>query len=166
MPTRTADAPLADGETTIGQYLIDRLAAIGVRSRLRHPGRLHPGAVPDARRASPIDAGRRHEARTPPGSRPMRTPGSTGSDASAVTYCVGGLSTVQQRGRGLCGEVARRDRSSGGSPGIERAGRGIPLLHHKVKGFETQFEVMEKLTVAATVLDDPMPARSPRSIGC
>ena len=35
-----------------------------------------------------------------------------------------------------------------------------PLLHHKVKGFETQFEVFEKITVASAVLDRPETAFS------
>ena len=34
-----------------------------------------------------------------------------------------------------------------GSPGLSERARN-PLLHHKVKGFETQFEVFEKITVA------------------
>ena len=33
-----------------------------------------------------------------------------------------------------------------------------PLLHHKVKGFETQLEVFEKITAASAVLGDPLTA--------
>jgi len=42
-----------------------------------------------------------------------------------------------------------------GSPGLSERAHN-PLLHHKVKGFETQFEVFEKITVASAVLDDPL----------
>src|SRR5262249_52621159 len=42
-----------------------------------------------------------------------------------------------------------------GSPELSERARN-PLLHHKVKGFETQFEVFEKITVASAVLDDPL----------
>jgi indolepyruvate decarboxylase len=44
-----------------------------------------------------------------------------------------------------------------GSPGIEER-RADPLLHHKVRTFETQREVFEKITVASAVLDDPLTA--------
>ena len=47
----------------------------------------------------------------------------------------------------------------GGAPGMNERDRN-PLLHHKVKGFETQFEVLEKVTVASTVLGDPLTAFS------
>ena len=46
-----------------------------------------------------------------------------------------------------------------GSPGVSERARN-PLLHHKVKGFETQFEVFQKITVASAVLDRPETAFS------
>ena len=46
-----------------------------------------------------------------------------------------------------------------GSPGISERARN-PLLHHKVKDFETQFEVFQKITVASAVLDRPETAFS------
>jgi indolepyruvate decarboxylase len=42
----------------------------------------------------------------------------------------------------------------GGSPGVSERARN-PLLHHKVKGFETQLEVFQKITAAWAVLDRP-----------
>ena len=74
-----------------------------------------------------------------------------------VTYCVGGLS--------LCNSIAGAYAEKSpvivlsGSPGLSERARN-PLLHHKVKGFETQFEVFEKITVASAVLDDPLTAFS------
>ena len=75
----------------------------------------------------------------------------------AVTYCVGGLSLCNS----IAGAYAEKSPVVvlGGSPGMNERDRN-PLLHHKVKGFETQFEVMEKLTVASTVLSDPVTAFS------
>ena len=55
----------------------------------------------------------------------------------------------------LCGEIPGG--RPGRSPGISERERN-PLLHHKVKGFETQLEVFEKITAASTVLDDPLTA--------
>ena len=47
----------------------------------------------------------------------------------------------------------------GGSPGVSERARN-PLLHHKVKDFETQYEVFQKITVASAVLDRPETAFS------
>ncbi len=46
-----------------------------------------------------------------------------------------------------------------GSPGMSERAHN-PLLHHKVKGFETQFEVFQKITAASAVLDRPETAFS------
>ncbi len=72
-----------------------------------------------------------------------------------VTYCVGGLS--------LCNSIAGAYAEKSpvivlsGSPGVSERARN-PLLHHKVRGFETQFEVFQKITVASAVLDDALTA--------
>src|SRR4051812_7032170 len=72
-----------------------------------------------------------------------------------VTYCVGGLSLCNS----IAGAFAEKSPVIvlGGAPGVNERARN-PLLHHKVKGFETQFEVFEKITAASTVLDDPLTA--------
>jgi indolepyruvate decarboxylase len=70
----------------------------------------------------------------------------------AVTYCVGGLSTCNS----IAGAYAEKSPVIvlGGAPGVSERAKN-PLLHHKVKGFETQFEVFQKITVASAVLDNP-----------
>ena len=78
-----------------------------------------------------------------------------GLGAVCVTYCVGGLS--------LCNSIAGAYAEKSpvivisGAPGVEER-RADPLLHHKVRTFETQHEVFEKITVASAVLDDPLTA--------
>ena len=69
-----------------------------------------------------------------------------------VTYCVGGLSTCNS----IAGAYAEKSPVIvlAGSPGMSERAHN-PLLHHKVKGFETQFEVFQKITVASAVLDRP-----------
>jgi TPP-dependent 2-oxoacid decarboxylase len=78
-----------------------------------------------------------------------------GIGAACVTYCVGGLNTVNAIA------CAYAERSPvvliSGSPGLSQRPRN-PLLHHMVRDFSTQQEVFEKITVAATVLDDPSTA--------
>src|SRR6476646_109949 len=78
-----------------------------------------------------------------------------GMGAVCVTYCVGGLSLCNS----IAGAYAEKSPVVviGGAPGVSERERN-PLLHHKVKGFETHYEVMEKVTVAQAVLGDPMTA--------
>ncbi|HUQ72684.1 MAG TPA: thiamine pyrophosphate-binding protein, partial [Planctomycetaceae bacterium] len=78
-----------------------------------------------------------------------------GLGAVCVTYCVGGLS--------LCNSIAGAYAEKSpvvvisGAPGVEER-RSNPLLHHRVRDFNTQREVFEKITVATAVLDDPLTA--------
>lgn len=44
-----------------------------------------------------------------------------------------------------------------GAPGVDER-RSDPLLHHRVRDFNTQREVFEKITVASASLDDPLTA--------
>ena len=78
-----------------------------------------------------------------------------GIGAVCVTYCVGGLS--------LCNSIAGAFAEKSpvivisGAPGIDER-RSNPLLHHRVRDFNTQREVFEKITVASAALDDPLTA--------
>jgi TPP-dependent 2-oxoacid decarboxylase len=75
----------------------------------------------------------------------------------ALTYCVGGLKAANAIAQ------AYAERSPviliGGAPGA-REQRRNPLLHHRVRDFDTQFKVFRELTVGAAVLDDPATAAS------
>lgn len=78
-----------------------------------------------------------------------------GLSAVCVTYCVGGLS--------LCNSIAGAYAEKSpvivisGAPGMDER-ESDPLLHHRVKDFNTQKEVFEKITVASASLDDPLTA--------
>jgi len=78
-----------------------------------------------------------------------------GIGAACVTYCVGGLNTVNAIA------CAYAERSPvvllTGSPGHSERVR-TPYLHHMVREFSTQRDVFEKITVAAISLDDPSTA--------
>jgi TPP-dependent 2-oxoacid decarboxylase len=78
-----------------------------------------------------------------------------GIGAACVTYCVGGLNTVNAVA------CAYAERSPvvllSGSPALSERLRH-PLLHHLVRDFSTQLKVFEQITCAATVLDDPLTA--------
>ena len=78
-----------------------------------------------------------------------------GIGAVCVTYCAGGLS--------LCNSIAGAFAEKSpvivisGAPGMDER-RSNPLLHHRVRDFNTQREVFEKITVASAVLEDPLTA--------
>lgn len=138
---------------TIGNYLIQRLQDYGVEDLFGIPGDfvLHFYGMLEK--------------------SPIRVIGTTREDcagyaadayarihglgAVCVTYCVGGLS--------LCNSIAGAFAEKSpvvvisGAPGIDERVND-PLLHHRVRDFNTQREVFEKITVAAASLDDPLTA--------
>src|SRR5437868_552217 len=72
-----------------------------------------------------------------------------------VTYCVGGLNVLNA----IAGAYAEKSPVVvvSGGPGIKDREKD-PLLHHKVKTFETQRRVYDEVTVASTVLLDEQTA--------
>ncbi len=69
-----------------------------------------------------------------------------------VTYCVGGLKVANT----TAGAYAEKSPVVviSGAPGMKEREKN-PLLHHKVREFDTQKKVFEQLTAASTVLGDP-----------
>ncbi|HWE37529.1 MAG TPA: thiamine pyrophosphate-binding protein [Isosphaeraceae bacterium] len=151
--TTGADGLIEPSATTIGAYLIDRLHALGVEHVFGIPGDYilglykmleeSPIAIVNMTREDSAGFAADAYARL------------KGLGCVAVTYCVGGLSCCNS----IAGAYAEKSPVVvlGGSPGMSERDRN-PLLHHKVKGFETQLEVFEKITVASAVLDDPLTA--------
>jgi len=151
---RSVPVPTARPTTqTIGGYLIRRLQDYGVRDVFGIPGDFvlqFYGMLQES---------------------PIRVIGTTREDnagyaadgyarvhglgAVCVTYCVGGLS--------LCNSIAGAYAEKSpvvvisGAPGM-RERESDPLLHHRVRDFDTQKQVFEKITVASAVLDDPLTA--------
>ncbi|RIK18317.1 MAG: preprotein translocase subunit Tim44, partial [Anaerolineae bacterium] len=72
-----------------------------------------------------------------------------------ITYCVGGLKVANTTAQ------AYAEKSPvvviSGAPGMNERLRN-PLLHHKVRDFDTQLKVFEHLTEATTILDNPRTA--------
>ncbi|QDT37288.1 alpha-keto acid decarboxylase family protein [Stratiformator vulcanicus] len=145
--------PSGDEQHTIGGYLIDRLQAYGVDDVFGIPGDFvlnFYGMLEES---------------------PIRVVGTTREDnagyaadayarvhglgAVCVTYCVGGLS--------LCNSIAGAFAEKSpvvvisGAPGVDER-TSDPLLHHRVRDFDTQRQVFEKITVANASLDDPLTA--------
>jgi indolepyruvate decarboxylase len=150
---RDDNAVPTTAETTIGQYLIDRLHTLGVEHVFGVPGDYILGLY-NLLQDSPlrvVNMTREDSA----GFAADAYARMHGLGCVAVTYCVGGLSLCNS----IAGAYAEKSPVVviGGSPGVSERAHN-PLLHHKVKGFETQLEVFEKITAATAVLDDPWTA--------
>ena len=139
--------------TTIGEYLIQRLHAHGVRHVFGIPGDYVLGFYDQLQR-SPL--------------RIINTCDEQGAGFAAdayarvrglgavcVTYCVGGLKVANTTAEAFAEKSPVVVIS--GAPGMREREKN-PLLHHKVREFDTQKKVFEQLTVASTVLSDPQTA--------
>jgi indolepyruvate decarboxylase len=69
-----------------------------------------------------------------------------------ITYCVGGLKVVNP----VAGAFAEKSPLVviSGAPGLNERDKN-PLLHHKVRDFNTQQRVFDEITVASAALEDP-----------
>jgi TPP-dependent 2-oxoacid decarboxylase len=72
-----------------------------------------------------------------------------------VTYCVGGLKVANTTAQAFAEKSPVVVIS--GAPGTKERVKN-PLLHHRVRDFDTQLKVFEQFTVAAAVLNDPQTA--------
>ena len=134
----------------IGEYLIQRLYAHGVRHVFGIPGdyvlgfyeQLQASQLKIVTTCDEQGAGFAADAYA-------RV---AGLGVVCVTYCVGGLKVVNP----VAGAFAEKSPVVviSGAPGMREREKN-PLLHHKVREFDTQKGVFEQITVASTVLDDP-----------
>jgi indolepyruvate decarboxylase len=125
-------------EITIGEYLIHRLYDSGLRHAFGIPGDYVLGFYKQLEESQ---------------IKIINTCGGLG--AVCITYGVGGLKVVNTTAQAYAEESPVVVIS--GAPGVKEQ-LGNPLLHHKVKNFDTQLKVFEQLTVAQTVLDNPATA--------
>src|SRR6266481_4493460 len=138
---------------SIGQYLIDQLHAHGVRHVFGIPGDYVLGFY-DLLSRSKL--------------RVVNTCDEQGAGFAAdayarvrglgvvcITYCVGGLKVANTTAEAFAEKSPVVVIS--GAPGMKEREKN-PLLHHKVREFDTQKKVFEQLTIASTVLSDPQTA--------
>src|ERR1043166_7082255 len=135
---------------SIGEYLIRHLSAHGVRHVFGIPGDYVLG-FDDQRAKSKL--------------RLINTCDEQGAGFAAdayarvrglgavcITYCVGGLKVANTTAEAFAEKSPVVVIS--GAPGMKEREKN-PLLHHKVREFDTQKKVFEQLTIASTVLSDP-----------
>src|SRR5499427_2789748 len=138
---------------SIGQYLIDQLYVHGVRHIFGIPGDYVLGFYDllSKSKLSIINTCDEQGA----GFAADAYARVRGLGAVCVTYCVGGLKIANT----TAGAFAEKSPVViiSGAPGIKEREKN-PLLHHKVREFDTQKKVFEQLTIASTVLSDPQTA--------
>ena len=76
-----------------------------------------------------------------------------GFGVCAVTYSVGGFKVVNATAGAWAENVPLLIIS--GAPGLAER-KGDPLIHHKVKNFDSQLEVFKDITIAQAVLTNPL----------
>ena len=138
---------------TIGEYLLKKLESYGIEHIFGIPGDYILGFY-NLIEQSPIQhvGMTREDAAGYAADAYART---KGMGAVCVTYCVGGLSTVNA----VAGAYAEKSPVVviSGSPGIKERGKDA-LLHHKVRDFHTQQRIYDEITVATALLDEPFTA--------
>src|SRR5436853_1265130 len=78
-----------------------------------------------------------------------------GLGAVCITYCVGGLKVANTTAEAFAEKSPVVVIS--GAPGVKEREKN-PLLHHKVREFDTQKKIFDQLTIASTVLNDSQTA--------
>ncbi len=138
---------------TIGDYLISRLHSLGVRHVFGVPGDYVLGFY-DQLVASELKVVTTCDEQGA-GFAADAYARLRGLGVVCVTYCVGGLKVANS----TAGAFAEKSPVVviSGAPGMKERERN-PLLHHKVREFDTQRKVFEQLTVASAVLSDPQTA--------
>ncbi|MSR66433.1 MAG: alpha-keto acid decarboxylase family protein [Pedosphaera sp.] len=138
---------------TVGEYLISRLHALGAGHVFGIPGDYVLGFY-DLLASSPlktiVTADEQGAGFAADAYARLR-----GLGVVCVTYCVGGLKVANTTAEAFAEKSPVVIIS--GAPGMKEREKN-PLLHHKVRDFETQKRVFEHITVASTVLSDPQTA--------
>src|SRR6266446_6993181 len=139
--------------TCIGEYLIQRLAAHGVRHVFGIPGGYVLGFYGQLLH-SPIRIVNTCDEQGA-GFAADAYARVRGLGAVCVTYFVGGLKVANTTAEAFAEKSPVVVIS--GAPGMKEREKN-PLLHHKVREFDTQKKVFDQLTVASAVLSDPQTA--------
>ena len=138
---------------SIGEYLIQRLYAHGVRHVFGIPGDYVLGFYNQLSRSKLRLINTCDEQGA--GFAADAYARVRGLGAVCVTYCVGGLKLTNTTAEAFAEKSPVVVIS--GAPGMKEREKN-PLLHHKVREFDTQKKVFEQLTIASTVLSDPQTA--------
>jgi indolepyruvate decarboxylase len=138
---------------SIGAYLIDRLYAHGVRHVFGIPGDYVLGFY-DMLSKSQLEIINMCDEQGA-GFAADAYARVRGLGAVCVTYCVGGLKVANTTAEAFAEKSPVVVIS--GAPGMKEREKN-PLLHHKVREFDTQKKVFDQLTITSALLSDPQTA--------
>jgi TPP-dependent 2-oxoacid decarboxylase len=138
------------GMVRVGDYLIERLSAHGVEHVFGVPGDFVLGFMKDLEESSLTLITTCDEQGA--GFAADAYARLRGLGAVCVTYGVGGLKVTNTTGQAYAEESPVLVIS--GAPSLSER-RRHPLIHHKVRTYDTQHKVFQQLTAAAAVLDAP-----------
>jgi TPP-dependent 2-oxoacid decarboxylase len=145
---------MSDLNQNIGGYLIQRLYDNGVRHIFGVPGDFVLGfykELIDSNKLKVINTCDEQGAAFAADSYARIN----GLGAVCVTYCVGGLKIANATAQAFAEKSPLVVIS--GAPGIMERKKN-PLLHHKVRDFDTQQRIFEHMTVDSTLIDNPQTA--------
>ena len=135
--------------TTVGSYLTERLTALGVRHVFGVPGDYVLGYYDQLERSSLTVINTADEQGA--GFAADAYARVNGIGAVCVTYGVGGLKLVNTTAQAFAEKSPVVVIS--GAPGIRERHRD-PLLHHKIRSFESQLSIFREVTCAAVIIAD------------
>jgi TPP-dependent 2-oxoacid decarboxylase len=138
------------GMVRVGDYLIERLMAHGVEHVFGVPGDFVLGFMKDLEE-SPLTLVTTCDEQGA-GFAADAYARLRGLGAVCVTYGVGGLKVTNTTGQAYAEESPVLVIS--GAPSLSER-RRHPLIHHKVRTYDTQHKVFQQLTAASAVLDAP-----------
>ena len=135
---------------TVSSYLIEKLKELGVRHVFGVPGDYVLGFFKELEDSTLEVINTCDEAGA--GFAADAYARINGIGAVCITYCVGGLKVANSTAQAFAEKSPVVIIS--GAPGRNERTKH-PLLHHKVREFDTQLKVFDELTVASAVIDDP-----------
>src|ERR687884_1803856 len=141
---------MSDLNQTIGGYLIQRLYDNGVRHIFGVPGDFVLGfykELIDSNKIKVINTCDEQGAAFAADSYARIN----GLGAVCVTYCVGGLKIANATAQAFAEKSPLVVIS--GAPGIKERQKN-PLLHHKVRDFDTQQKIFQEVTIDSTLIDN------------
>ena len=145
---------MSDIQQTIGAYLIQRIYDHGVRYVFGVPGDFVLGfyqQLNDSNKLKVINTCDEQGAAFAADAYGRIN----GLGVVCVTYCVGGLKVVNATAQAFAEKSPLVVIS--GAPGIKERQKN-PLLHHKVRDFDTQQKIFEQMTVDSAMIDNPTTA--------
>src|SRR5919197_415147 len=145
---------MSEIQQTVGTYLIQRIYDYGVRHIFGVPGDFVLGfyqQLNDSTKLKVINTCDEQGA----GFAADAYARINGLGVVCVTYCVGGLKVVNATAQAFAEKSPLVVIS--GAPGINERIKN-PLLHHKVRDFDTQQKIFEHVTVDSVLIDNPTTA--------